>query len=594
LIFLPVARKIICPLIAPAFLIIFLLYNPCSAQDKEETYDISLVKTAELGSKNKVSEIEGKKVLTESYTVKEGEHLWQILREKDLLKKRNLVELLSILKKLNGSLGNIDMIHPGDKIVIPLAISPVGTASAVSEETPPETIPLQALKDIDMDEYVVKKGDSVIKVVEDLYGMSDRDLYNGYLDQLKKLNPSIKDLNNVYPGQKIRLPIYSAKVVRLPIMPNEPVSEQMTEAQKENIKLTGNQLGEIFTLIGEQWLHTGEHFFPLKTGGELKLNAESYPIIDLRTGKKVIVDLYNDLPEKMGNLITSNWDNYCIVHLEGKDDLKQAFDRTVILCGYKKVYGPGEQLASGGEIPLTIAADRIIEIDQESSPKKKSIVAINFCNEGIQRTPAMIVNYLKSSGVEVIDYPPLKASGEIPDKALDVREIIGDRYSLVETLLTLTGKNFSKNVELPVYQSKKADLNLIIKADFSTNIGGRDYIIDLSGLGQDIIGLLKEHQFMVHSFSKEKAPYDIVTGTLDFLGVKYESKSHQFFSAERQESKNIILNIKGISFKDNASKNIFATSLKLPKELVYLLNLNGYSVLQLPVDAATSNGDQNN
>jgi len=588
LIFLLVVKKITFPLITLIILTIFLFYDPCSAKEDEETYNISLVKTADMAKKDEIHEIDGKKVLTELYTVKDGDHLWKILREKNLLEKRNLVELISILKKLNGSLVNIDKIHPGEKIIIPLVISPIAGVSDLAKATPPETVPLQAINDMELEEYVVKEGDSISKIVEGRYDIPPKDLYNEYLSRLKEINPSIKELNSIYPGQKIRLPIYSPKVVRLPIKEIQTVTEHMTEAQKKDIKLIAGQLGEIVTLIGEQWLQTGEHFFPLKTGGQVKLNAESYPIVDLRSGKKVIVDLYNDLPEKMGGLITSNWDNYGIVHLDGNDDIKKAFDRIISNCGYKKIYGPGESFASNGEIPLRITADRIIEQDQELSAERKNITVINFCDDRISRTPEVIINFLESSGIKVIDYPPLPATGEIAYNDMDILDVKDNSYSLIETLLDLTGQNYSTNVELPVYQSEKADFNLVIKADFSINSSSRGYIIDLNGLGTDIIDLLKEHQFMVYSISKKKSSFDIVTGTLDFLGIKYEAKPHQFLSTNGPESKNIIINIQGINFRDSNSKDIFATSLKLPRQLIRFLNMNGYRVLQLPVNFANS------
>jgi len=581
--FLPSPRKL-SRLLPGLILFSFLLMCfPCFAQDGEETYDISLVKTADPGSADKIHEVDGKKVLAETYTVKDGDHLWQILREKKLLEKKNLVELLSVLKKLNSSLDNIDMIHPGEQILIPLAISPSTGASRASASMPPGTVPLEAIGNIDLEEYVVRQGDSVVKIVEDLYDIPQKELYNEYLSQLRQLNPDVADLNTVYPGQKIRFPVYSPKVVRLPVGESRPASEPMTESQKEDVRTIAGRLGEIFTLIGEQWLQTGEHFFPLKTGGQLKLSAESYPIVDLKSGKKVIVDLYNDLPERMGKLITSNWDNYRIVHLTGDDNLKQAFEKITAACDYKKIYGPGEPLVSAaGDIPVRITSDRIIEQEQGTSAEEKRITVINFCDDGSGRNPDVIVRYLELSGIKVIDYPVQNEKAEINYDNTEIMNTMDDMYSFVETLLDIAGQNYSADVELPAYKNGKGAFDLVVKADFSVSISGRDYIIDLSGLGNDIINLLKEGQFLVYSIPRGKAPSDIVTGIFDFLGIKYESMPHQFLSTNGPETKNIIFNIQGIIFTDSESKRIFATPLRLSRELILFLNMKGYRILQLP------------
>ena len=151
------------------FLIAILLFNPSFAQKEEETYSISLVKTAEEGKE--IHEIEDKKVLTETHTVQKGDYIWRILREKGLLKKRDLPQLLSILKKLNSSLTNLDLIHPGDKIVVPLKISPIGGIPVMAKKSPPATIPMEKIKDLDLESYTVKPGDSLIKVVKNRYNI---------------------------------------------------------------------------------------------------------------------------------------------------------------------------------------------------------------------------------------------------------------------------------------------------------------------------------------------------------------------------------------------------------------------------------------
>lgn len=107
------------------FLVIIPLSHVAMAQEKtdEETYSISLVKTAEEGKE--IYELEDKRVLAETYTVQKGDHIWRLFRERGLLKKRNLTELLSTLQKLNKSLASLDLIYPGEKLIIPLLIAPV-------------------------------------------------------------------------------------------------------------------------------------------------------------------------------------------------------------------------------------------------------------------------------------------------------------------------------------------------------------------------------------------------------------------------------------------------------------------------------------
>ena len=561
--------------------IIFMVCHPCIAQEQEEeeTYSISLVQTAEVD--REIYEVEGKKVLTESYTVEKGDHIWNLLRKRGLLEKRNLMEILEVLKTLNSSLTNLDLIYPGEEIIIPLIITPVEGGRFYGEADTAMTVPLESIEDLE--HYTVMPGDSLIKVVKRLYDIPEEDIYNEYLDQLKKMNPSIRDLNNIFPGQKVRLPIYSPQVVRLPIKTPPDLTESETRAQKDNMKLIGLQLGEIFTLIGEEWLQSGEHFIPLKSGGQINLNADSYPIIDLRSGKRIIVDLYNDLPENMAELIRSSWDNYAIVHLRGDEDLKEAIDRIIILCDYQKIQGMNEPLILGGDIPLRITADWIIQLAPEQSSGEENIVIVNFLDDAGSATPGTIGTFLEDIGIRAVDYPP---SLETIEESVEDAEILpdtgDDRGSLIEMLLSLNNRTFSRNKEIPIFQNQQADFNLIVKADFLLDIDGGNYVIDLTGLGQDIIALLKEHQFHVLSLANEKSSSDIVTRTLEFLGIDYDSEPHPFWAAERTELKNIMLMIPGIVFRDSKYQNIFATHISIPPEITNFLARKGYRILRLP------------
>lgn len=568
-------------MILSILVVIFMVCRPCAAQEQEEeeTYSISLVKTAGVDRETYETD-DGKKVLTESYSVKEGDYVWNILRNRGLLEKRNLNEILSVLKKLNSSLTNIDLIYPGEKIIIPLVISPVEGGRLSGEADTTTTVPLEDVKGLE--NYIVKSGDSLIKVVKNLYDIPDEVIYNEYLDQLKKINPSIKDLNNIIPGQKVRLPIYSPQVVRLPIKPFT-ATEPEAKRQKETLKLIGHQLGEIFSLIGEEWLQTGEHFIPLKSGGQINLNADSYPIIDLRSGKRIIVDLYNDLPENIAGLITSSWDNYGIVHLRGDEDLKEAIDRIIILCDYKKIQGMNEPLILAGDIPLRITADWIIQLAPEQSAEDENIVIVTLCNDENSGTPATIRTFLKGLSIRTVDYPSTPEIMEESAEGPEIMETGDDRSSIIETLLNLIGRTFSSNMEIPIHEEQKADFKLIVKADFILDIDDKDFIIDLKGLGPDIIALLKEHQYQVLSLSNEKSSSAIVTRTLEFLDIEFDSGPHPFLAADRAESTNIRLMIPGIVFRDSKAQSIFATHLSLTPEIISFLSQKGYRILRLPL-----------
>lgn len=566
----------------------------------EETYSISLTQTAEpepeaeqavrVAEKKESFSLEGKKVVTETYTIKKGDHLWQLLRERGLLEKKNLPELLAALKKLNASFANLDLIYPGEKIVIPLTITPVEGLPLVAMKGEEPVISLEQLKDLKLESYTVQQGDSLIKVVKGRYSLRDEQINDTYLQILSRLNPGINNLNRIYPGQVVRLPIYTPQIVRMPVKREKPSRPPETaqgpaqtpsaspEQQKGPSPLT-QQLSEFFALLGEEWVNAGEHFIPLKAGGQLNLKAEAFPILSLGNGQRVIVDLYHELPEKMAQVIAANWDNYRVVHLKGSEDLRGALNKILPACDPYRVYKQGEPLELHGDITLQVSADWII---QTSEDRSKTLL-IHLADKNASRMPTELRSFLANYGVRTIEYPPVQQpTGEAP--ALGKADVLfagKDKGAIIESVLNLTGQTFSRDVEMPVIQGQKSGVSLMVKADFFLYVDGKDAIIDFTGIGPDIIPLLKEYKVSVLSLTNEQDPAQIVARTLEFIGVKFDSKPHPFTAAGKADYQNFKLTIPGIIFKDTHGRNVFASHLKLPDDIAGFLSRQGYTVLSL-------------
>ena len=544
-----------------------LFIAPASAADKEneDTYSINLVQTAEVAKE--IVKLDNDKILTESYVARDGDHIWKILRNKNLLKKNNLGEILSALKKLNPSLSNIDLIHPGEKIIIPLVITPITNEEKPGKIARAEAIPLEDIKNLEY--YTLRPGDSIIRVINKKYSIPEKDLYNEYLDQIKKLNPDIKDLNNVSPGQKVRLPIYSPKVVRGTIekSPQKPDNEALRQINKEK----GDHLKKIFTLIGEEWVDQGKQFIPLKTGGQIDLNAETYPIINIRNGEKVIVDLFNNLPDRMAELIRSSWAYYHIVHITENDDLTGAVGKVISACGYDRVYTKDESLVLEEGFKIEITADWIIRLLPDASKTDQNIVCLNLTGKDTAAFPSPLKNFLMSHGVKLIDYPEPNEGKDIPpnSNAVSLDESINN---VIEKILALVDQNYSGGLDIPVYKKEDSDFNLVIKADYFFKRKGKDCIIDLKGVGDDIISLLKDHGFSVLSLAGEQNLYKLTEKILDFLGIQFDNNEHTFYALPKGSNGNVKLVIPGILFNDYNGQSVLFSSIYLNPEICRFLS----------------------
>jgi hypothetical protein len=283
----------------------------------------------------------------------------------------------------------------------------------------------------------------------------------------------------------------------------------------------------------------------------------------------------------MAQLIPATWKNYKVMHLAEKDDLKDALKKILPLCEYREIYPANDPLKLTGDITFTITADWIIQLYNEPSDKPVKFLAITLLENPAQAMPAGIKSLLAGLGIKVIEFPGSTAEADlsgVPDNLIAGAD---SAAGLLETLFTLLGYPFSKDQDIPVYSSQKSDFSLTFKADFLLHLNDQDYIVDLTGLSPEISALLMEHRFAVLSLAEEKEPLMIVKKLLAFFKVPTELQPKPLPAADRAETKNIKINIPGLTFTDAGGQAVLATPFKLPDELNRVLARKGIKVLSL-------------
>jgi LysM repeat protein len=558
--------------------LLFVWASSAPAEEGEKTYAISLTKTAGL-EQGKVRKLKDKKVLVSPYVVGKGEHLWQILRKKKLLKMGKIGEVLSVLRELNPALGNLDLIHPGQQVLIPLRIVPLSGAGATVQGIE-KKVNLADLKNLKIENYTVQAGDALSRVIEGRYGVPASRLYGEYLSLVKRLNPNIKDINVILPGQRIKLPIYSPELVRKPIIPERFRKEDQKEPKGKVNPLT-HDLDQVFAELGMDWVRTGRLFIPLSSGGQINLRAEHFPVLNASTGNRVIVDLNNDLPARVADLIRSNWDTYKIVHLTKKDTLRSALRRIFTAADFKDSDGTDHPLQFGGDIRLRITGDWILPVAGTPPEKGTTAAVLTLREPYMPAIPWMIQDYLEGLGIKAVDYPAGNSFPEKEEPAPPSIKAPDDPIAQTEMVLKLLGQKYTRSRSIPVYQSEAAGLKLLIKADISLEANDSNCVIDFSGLGEKMQVFLKERGFRVLLLNDVKDPLAMLSRTLEFLGVPFQGGPHSFLACKRDRSRNIQLTLRGVSFKEAKGQSMLATEDALPEEIVAFLWQNGYEVIGL-------------
>lgn len=344
--------------------------------------DITLVKHA-----RKVQTLDHVK-----YTVKYGDTLWKILMDVFNAGSEDLPYLYKRFRELNPHIKDLNHIITGQKIVVPLA----------------SKHPLKKgheIKAISHDLYVIKKGQHLAMILREMYGLSDEIIFSEYLKLIKELNPEIKDLDWVYPGQKVKIPrpegrppALTHKVVKSKeVLPAK--EEPSKHIEKIDIdKIIRNTMLPAFTKMGGEGKSEGMYFMPLPGGVNVSINTSEIPVIELDTGRRIILDTKGKISPDVKGLIEQTFPDCKVVAAKG-DELEEIMDKCLSVSGYFSINKDGNPLLVGEEEKVMFSGKWIVYKDFS----RRNVFVINILEETETKTPELLQKYASRFGIDLIE-----------------------------------------------------------------------------------------------------------------------------------------------------------------------------------------------
>lgn len=255
--------------------------------------------------------------LCEPYTVKKNDWLYKIFRNKGEISKSDFPLFLSIFKKINPKLHNIDAIEPGIRILIPL--KKVNRQSFQADEKGNVKVPVvefsTAPKAYDLTphtrEHVVQSGDTVSGLLDKAYLKKGGGITTEGRKAFFHLNPKVKDIDLVYPGTRVVIPESSLLSqpwfqafleqgtafpangsVEKPPQPEEgPPLTVLPAVHARQMQ----QLKRYASLIKGTLVNKGKLHFPGKDGGpDAQLDLSQTPVIETTTPPQKIILIPRD------------------------------------------------------------------------------------------------------------------------------------------------------------------------------------------------------------------------------------------------------------------------------------------------------------
>jgi len=463
-------------------IVLLLLVDPPAAFSREDTAYISFERAG-------VSRHH-----TDPYIVKKDEHLFEIIRKKYNVSARDIYRILELVKSVNPQLKNMNVIYPGQKLLLPRKRS----SSVASAERPLSGKPSAKKDDSGVMKYVVRRGDQISEIIHG-FGNSYGEIYK-VLRLVKRLNPEVKNFDRIYPGQTLIFPSATRKEA-------PPSTERRSVAipKREILPVVRHIVGRMQGVV----ITNGSYCIPVPPSGEVTIDCSKVPVIEMPGGSTILFDLSNRIPADLKRIIESTWNTYRVVGVKGKEELPSILERILGASGVYTLEKINRQMKIGDTPAVRVFVDWIVS--KKAETRGPGRYAFNFVKAASDLVPLPVRVYAKRNGIEIIEI--MDGIGIAGDEAVYQSSPVqvldpGGGVALAQSLLGILGYSPVKGAEITVLSTD--GLSLSMKTELSLNVGGTRVIMTSRRVSGQVINILKESGNRFVSVSEERGKREVI------------------------------------------------------------------------------------
>jgi hypothetical protein len=185
---------------------------------------------------------------------------------------------------------------------------------------------------------------------------------------------------------------FRMNTARLPAAP-------LPTADSQNAKQV---LSLIFTRLGEKVSAKGRLFLPLDEPPHFDVDTSAMPVVDLNTGRHIILDLNRTLSESFVARFRAKYPDYMVFQPARGERMEKALERLWPMCGYYRVYDKGQAFEGGRDVKIRISSDWLVWPTSTDWNRGQPVV-INLAPAPDNGTPLSWVRFLALHNISVID-----------------------------------------------------------------------------------------------------------------------------------------------------------------------------------------------
>lgn len=406
--------------------------------------------------------------------------------------------------------------------------------------------------------YIVKKGDNVTNIIRRQLGAKDKNI-DGILEAVKALNTKIRDINRIYPGQRLFLPGKSVKMTGKDLIP--------ARNRLSVIEHVVNRLDESITT-------SGSYYIPIPPAGQVAINCSMMPVIELDGGEKVILDFASQIPEDIRKIIGSTWGNYSFV--DSSDGIFPALEKIINKSdkySFRK-FGKYEYVKVGETPRIDILLDRLIS-SKAATDEKPSLHGFRLIKNSSELLPYPIKKYSEENGLTITEIMAGSGVASAPDENFPDPDFptinSGTNRELVNSLLAALGYTPAQNAEVKIFDATEDGFDMSVKADLLLESKGEHIVISFKKLSQQFVDIFKKRGAGIIFVSEREKKKTVVQKVFYALNIPFCSDEFKFSIPEKGNNPSVTIYLPAIKTTKDKSTS-YLTNLDIDHKIHGLLH----------------------
>ncbi len=506
---------------------------------------------------------------TDTYVVKKNEWLLNIIQNKYDVSKEEAYRILKLVKRFNPELIDMSVIYPGQKLLLPRKRSSETMSATGTTNQASGVLSDEKRKDIIL-KYVVKRGDHVSGIIHRELSASHGKIYR-ILERVRHLNPKIRNLDRIYPGQTLLFPRTVEELAPLP-----EVSEEMAplpDVSRDVIAIPEYKILPVIShIVGRMYgvvITDGSYCIPVPPSGEVKIDCSRVPVIEINDGNIILLDLSNRIPADLKRVVESTWENYRVISVQEGEGISSILERIIDATGVYEARKVNRYENVGNTPTVKVSVEWLVS--KKPRFKGTGSYAFNFVSKSSQLVPLPVRDYADKNGLEIIEIMDglgIAADDEVyqfcPAQVLDS----GSNMELAKSLLEMLGYSPVKDAGISILVGD--GLALSMKADLLLNTENGRIIITSNSVRDQVMNILQKRGDRVVFISGGESREKVIENIMSAIKIPCLNNDFKFPFSGHNGKESGYISLPALRLGD--SEILYLVDYDVDREICGLLN----------------------